>query len=80
MSKDGPIYEKFKVTRTDGRHKLGGKHVGCEYFVLDITHDPFALPSLWAYAIACVSTHPELSGSLRSICIRNGFPPKGEGT
>lgn len=73
MSKDGPIYGKFNVTRTDGKHKPGEKHDGCNYFVLDITHDPFALPALWAYAIACVKTHPELSGDLRSLAIRSGF-------
>lgn len=50
------IYDKFIVKRTDGTDHEGsprtspGKHFGCEYFVLDITHDPHAIPALAAYA------------------------------
>ena len=36
------LYEKFAVERTDGKSKIGEKHEGCEYFVLDLTHDPHA--------------------------------------
>lgn len=41
---------KFVVLRKDGTDHEGGKHDGCEYFVLDITHDPHAIPALRAYA------------------------------
>ena len=44
------IYEKFKIERTDGESFIGGKHDGCDYFVLDITHDVHAIPALKAYA------------------------------
>jgi hypothetical protein len=46
------LYNKFNVSRTDGSDKRGGKHHGCDYFVLDITHDPLAVPALLAYADA----------------------------
>lgn len=58
------LYEKFKVSRTDGSSKPGRKHDGCEYFVLDLTHDEFALPSLIAYARACRKKFPLLAKDL----------------
>lgn len=59
------IYHKFKVERVDGTDKPGGKHENCDYFVLDITHDPFAIPALLAYAAACELTYPLLAKQLR---------------
>jgi hypothetical protein len=44
------IYNKFRVERVDGKSASGKKHAGCDYFVLDITHDPHAIPALLAYA------------------------------
>lgn len=44
------LYGKFRVHRSDGADGPGQKHDGCEYFVLDVTHDPHALPALEAYA------------------------------
>lgn len=44
------LYDKFTVTRTDGSSEIGGKHEGCGYFVLDMDHDPHAIPALRAYA------------------------------
>ncbi len=64
MSKDGSIYEKFTVTRTDGTDGPGLKHQGCRYFVLDIDHDPYAEAALRAYAAICERTHPILSESI----------------
>lgn len=58
------LYNKFSVARTDGSSSPGGKHDGCEYFVLDLTHDPFAVPALRAYAAACASEYPQLSDDL----------------
>lgn len=59
------LYRKFEVNRTDGSDAPGGKHHGCEYFVLDTTHDKFAAPALLAYANACESEYPELAADLR---------------
>lgn len=64
MSTDGPLFDKFQVTRTDGTSEPGEKHDGCSYFVLDLTHDPYAPAALRRYAIACRRTHPQLSGAL----------------
>lgn len=59
------VYRKFDVRRTDGSDGPGGKHEGCEYFVLDVNHDPHALAALAAYAKACEVTHPQLAADLR---------------
>jgi hypothetical protein len=58
------LYNKFNVTRTDGSSEPGGKHNGCEYFVLDLTHDPFAVDALRAYAVACQHEYPLLADDL----------------
>ena len=50
---DGEGEGKFIVTRTDGSSDTGGKHMGCWYFVLDLTHDPHAIPAMIAYADSC---------------------------
>lgn len=47
------LYDKFRVYRTDGEHHRGCKHQGCDYFVLDLTHDRFAVAALMSYAGAC---------------------------
>lgn len=79
MSKDGPIFHKFNVTRTDGSSEPGGKHRDCDYFVLDTTHDRYAKYALAAYADACEETHPNLAADIRQTY--TGFtsynPPTG---
>lgn len=61
------IYRKFTVARTDGSSALGGKHERCNYFVLDLDHDRFAVPALKAYARACRRTYPQLAHHLDLI-------------
>jgi hypothetical protein len=58
------LYHKFNVARTDGTSALGEKHYGCDYFVLDLTHDKYALPALEAYMAACASEFPLLAADL----------------
>lgn len=67
------IYDKFRIERTDGKSRPGRKHDGCTYFVLDITHDPFAVPALLAYADSCEAEYPELAADCRRWVAR----PKG---
>lgn len=67
------VFRKFNVQRTDGSDKPGGKHHGCEYFVLDVAHDQHAKPALEAYAVACATTHPQLSADMRA---RYGLKPQ----
>jgi len=59
------LFRKFNVSRTDGSDFPGGKHDGCDYFVLDMTHDPYAKAAAAAYANACEGTHPVLAADLR---------------
>lgn len=67
------LYGKFKVTRTDGSSKKGQKHAGCEYFVLDINHDPFVRYALAAYLDAARLAYPQLAADLRGLVRRNMF-------
>lgn len=62
---DRGLYRKFRVERVDGQSAPGMKHYACEYFVLDMTHDPHALPALRAYEASCRETHPMLAEDLR---------------
>jgi hypothetical protein len=71
MTRDEPIpssfrglYGKYRVERTDGKSAPGAKHHGCEYFVLDLTHDRFAREALTAYARACADEYPTLANDL----------------
>jgi len=59
------LYRKFNITRTDGASEAGRKHNGCDYFVLDLTHDQFAFQALMAYAFACEKEYPLLAADLR---------------
>ena len=61
------MYGKFSVTRTDGTDEEGGKHHGCTYFVLDVTHDKFAAAALLAYARACKEERPTLARDLHAL-------------
>lgn len=70
------LYNKFNVYRTDGGSAVGAKHHGCEYFVLDITHDPHAIPAMLAYAESCKTDYPLLSHDLRAQAIFATPPAK----
>ena len=67
MSKQG-WYDKYRVTRTDGRDRnQTDKHYQCDYFVLDISHDPLAIPALITYAKATAHKNPMLAADLLSF-------------
>lgn len=59
-------YKKFNVTRTDGTDEPGGKHAGCEYLVLDLTHDPHAIAAVRAYVEVIQEARPALARVLES--------------
>lgn len=59
------LFRKFNVSRVDGSDRPGGKHHGCDYFVLDVTHDKHAKAALRAYADAVEPTHPVLAADMR---------------
>lgn len=60
------LFRKFDVRRTDGSSEPGGKHHGCRYFVLDLTHDQHAPAAMRAYATACRATHPHLADDIEA--------------
>lgn len=53
------IHKKYDVRRFDGKDRIGEKHDGCYYYVLDLNHDPHAKSALAAYANSV-----EVSGDL----------------
>jgi hypothetical protein len=61
------IYDKFVVTRRDGKSKRGQKHFGCRYFVLDIDHDQHAIAALGSYMNSCAEEYPLLAADLLRI-------------
>ena len=73
------LYDKFRVERTDGASGPGRKHHGCQYFPLDLTHDPHAVPAIIAYAASCRAENPTLTQELcekAAECIVNpGITP-----
>jgi hypothetical protein len=58
------LFRKYDVRRVDGEDGPGGRHHGCELFVLDLSHDRHAVPAIQAYANACRETHPQLARDL----------------
>lgn len=73
------IYNKFAVYRNDREDRPGYKHEGCEYFVLDMSHDPFAVPALRAYAQACQEDgYIALAGELRHKAYELEMKLKGD--
>lgn len=58
------LYEKFSVIRTDGQSGPGGRHDGCRYFPLDLTHDKHAAPAIRAYALSVQDEDPQLAQQL----------------
>jgi len=61
-TRDG-VYHKFNVERADPEAQA--RHRTCAYFVLDVDHDPHALPALVAYADAAAAEYPKLADDLR---------------
>ena len=64
------LYDKYLVQRRDASDLPGEKHEGCRYFVLDLTHDPFAIPAIRAYVAACAEEYPKLAEDLNQIAAR----------
>lgn len=69
---DKGLIDKYNVFRRDGRDRQGDKHRNCRYFVLDVSHDPFAIPAILAYAEACREKKPVLSENLIEMAYTHG--------
>ncbi len=80
MPKDRGLINKYTVYRRDGRDKQGDKHRNCRYFVLDVSHDRFAIPALTAYANACLASKPKLAEDLFEMALTafNGQEERSE--
>ena len=61
------MYDKFLVARNDHKDELGQKHYGCKYFVLDLTHDKYAMAAMLAYAKACRKEYPSLADDIEKM-------------
>ena len=81
------ITEKFLVERVDGKSEPFKKHWGCAYFVLDLDHDPHAIPAIRAYADSCERDgYAALARDLRdraldmedALGVEGSAPPQGE--
>jgi hypothetical protein len=67
MSDTRGIHAKYRVQRTDMRDQHpDNRHYRCEYFVLDLTHDPHARFAALRYADACQDDRPVLAADLRA--------------
>lgn len=71
------MFRKFEVRRVDGSDQPGGKHHDCNYFVLDLDHDPHAATALEAYAFACGQSHPQLAADLHQTVNQMRKPQGG---
>lgn len=64
MPHDGPVTNKYLVSRVDGRDLGDGDKKDAKYFVLDYIHDPVAIQALKFYAFICQEQYPKLSESI----------------
>jgi len=61
--KNTGMYRKYEVKRLNDET---GKLKDCEFFVLDLDYDKFAVPALKAYAEACKKEYPKLAADIES--------------
>lgn len=57
------LYKKFEVSRIGD----DGKHKDCNYFVLDLNHDPHAIRAMHRYIYSCQEEYPLLAKDLREL-------------
>lgn len=63
------LYDKYRVIRK----YENPKHKNCRYFVLDVTHDPYAIRAISAYADSCRDNFPELAKDLDVLVEESGY-------
>lgn len=67
------VYKKWAMKRLNDPD---GKHDDCFIFVLDIDHDPFAVPALNAYIDACEHEYGPLAFDLTNVLTSKGAVTK----
>lgn len=70
MPENAGYYEKYNVSRKDGRDQPGGDREGAQYFVLDLSHDRFARLAMNVYLAVSRSELPALTQSMRPLLDR----------
>lgn len=70
--KNRGLYRKYSVIRLSDPT---GKHEGCMKFVLDLDHDPHALPAIKAYIESCEAEYPVLAADLAIALMRRTEKP-----
>jgi hypothetical protein len=60
------LFRKYMVVNLNNP----AKHTGCEYYVLDLYCDKYAVPALRAYVEACKEEKPELAKDLQELIER----------
>jgi hypothetical protein len=70
MAKNRGLYNKFYVSRVDGRDAPGGDKENARYFILDFVNDKFAREALMYYAFKCAEEIPELSSDIWTTLLR----------
>jgi len=71
------LYHKYQVTRADGSDAPGGRHHGCRYLVLDLTHDPSARFAARMFAEDIADSRARLSAALLALLAREEAPDAG---
>jgi hypothetical protein len=61
------LHKKYEIKRTDGSDQPGKRHDGCQYFVLDLTHDTAARLAATVYAAVVQNWNPSLSRDLKAL-------------
>lgn len=77
---DSGLYHKYKISRMDNKDSAGGPHENCSYFVLDLSHDPYAKAAILAYAEACRVELPLLAADLDWAAANFEFQKDSEGS
>lgn len=54
------LVHKYHITRVDQSEQ----HPDCEYFVMDLTHDPYSVPAMVIYALAAGVEYPQLKDDI----------------
>lgn len=64
MAENDSLYQKYNVSRVDGRDLPGGDKASARYFVLDYMNDWYARIALGCYADSCSIEFPELAADI----------------
>lgn len=76
--KQAGLYNKYNVSRVDGRDKEGGDRFGAQYFVLDVVFDPAARIAATIYAVVARQMGYEALADDMERAMENFYSQVGE--